>query len=106
MAQNISVAVTLIPRNSLEALRLQYKEAVVQQSTDLGAKRANQVRLKNNQSQRQMLARRSSVEEQLRQRLGTRVNLNQKTKGGTLTIYYYSAEELDTLLDLMLSESD
>jgi ParB family chromosome partitioning protein len=47
-----------------------------------------------------------AVEEQLRQRLGTRVNLNQKTKGGTLTIYYYSAEELDTLLDLILSESD
>lgn len=47
-----------------------------------------------------------AIEEQLRQRLGTRVSLSQKSKGGTLTIYYYSAEELDTILDLILSESD
>lgn len=47
-----------------------------------------------------------AIEEQLRQRLGTRVNLYQKSKGGTLTIYYYSAEELDTILDLILSESE
>jgi ParB family chromosome partitioning protein len=47
-----------------------------------------------------------AIEEQLRQRLGTRVNLSQKSKGGTLTIYYYSTEELDTILDLILSESD
>ena len=45
-----------------------------------------------------------ALEEQLRQRLGTRVTLNQRNKGGTLTIHYYSAEELNTILDLIISD--
>jgi len=45
-----------------------------------------------------------ALEEQLRQRLGTKVSLNQRSKGGTLTIHYYSAEELDTLLEMILGE--
>lgn len=42
------------------------------------------------------------LEEQLRQRLGTKVTLNQKRKGGTLTIHYYSTEELESLLEIIL----
>lgn len=45
-----------------------------------------------------------ALEEQLRQRLGTRVTLNQRSKGGTLTIHYYSAEELNTILDLIMRD--
>lgn len=45
-----------------------------------------------------------ALEEQLRQRLGTRVTLNQRKKGGTLTIHFYSAEELNTILDLIMSD--
>jgi ParB family chromosome partitioning protein len=45
-----------------------------------------------------------ALEEQLRQRLGTKVSLNQKSKGGTLTIHYYSAEELDALIALILGD--
>ncbi len=44
------------------------------------------------------------LEEQLRQRLSTKVTLNQRAKGGTLTIHYYSAEELDSLLEMILGE--
>lgn len=47
-----------------------------------------------------------ALEERLRQHLGTRVTLNQKRKGGTLTIHYYSEEELNALLALILGESD
>ncbi len=47
-----------------------------------------------------------ALEEQLRQRLGTRVTLNQRTKGGTLTIHYYSMEELNTILDQILQDSN
>ena len=47
-----------------------------------------------------------ALEESLRQHLGTRVTLNQKRKGGTLTIHYYSAEELDTILNLIMGETD
>jgi len=47
-----------------------------------------------------------ALEESLRQHLGTRVTLNQKRKGGTITIHYYSAEELDTILNLIMGEID
>ena len=47
-----------------------------------------------------------ALEERLRQHLGTRVTLNQRGKGGTLTFHYYSDEELDTLLNLIMGETD
>ena len=47
-----------------------------------------------------------ALEERLRQHLGTRVTLNQRRKGGTLTFHYYSDEELDTLLNLIMGETD
>ena len=44
-----------------------------------------------------------SLEENLRTSLGTRVNLRTTSKGGTITIHYYSQEELDALLARLLS---
>lgn len=41
----------------------------------------------------------SDVEKQLFKSLGTKVNLKYSKKGGTITIYYYSDEELDTLIE-------
>ncbi|HEX2980362.1 MAG TPA: ParB/RepB/Spo0J family partition protein [Anaerolineaceae bacterium] len=43
-----------------------------------------------------------ALEEQLRTRLGTRVTLHHSDRGGTLTIHYYSDEELDTLIAQLL----
>lgn len=45
------------------------------------------------------------LEEQLRTRLGTKVSLNHKRKGGTLVIHYYSDEELNTLAEKLLGDS-
>lgn len=45
-----------------------------------------------------------ALEERLRQRLGTRVKLNHRKKGGTIVIHYYSNEELDALISLILGE--
>ena len=39
-----------------------------------------------------------ALEEQLRNQLGTKVTLRHSHKGGSITIHYYSDEELDTLL--------
>jgi len=39
------------------------------------------------------------VEKRLQRSLGTKVALKHGKKGGTVTIYYYSDEELDALLD-------
>lgn len=44
------------------------------------------------------------LEQRLRDSLGTKVILRHGTKGGSLTIHYYSDEELDTLLGRLLNE--
>ena len=45
------------------------------------------------------------LEERLRSSLGTKVNLKHGRKGGTITIHYYSNEELDNLLQRFLDEN-
>ena len=44
------------------------------------------------------------LETRLRSFFGTKVNLNNGKKGGSLVIYYYSDEELNTILDKILPE--
>lgn len=39
------------------------------------------------------------LEDRLREKLGTRVNLHRGKKGGTITIHYYSDEELTSLIE-------
>jgi ParB family chromosome partitioning protein len=48
----------------------------------------------------------SYLEERLRERLGTRVNLHPRKKGGTLVIHYYSDEELDALILRILGQAE
>jgi len=45
-----------------------------------------------------------ALESRLRNYFGTKVNLNSGKKGGSVVIYYYSDEELNTILDKILSE--
>ena len=42
------------------------------------------------------------IEDRLRTRLGTRVKVNQYRKGGTVVIHYFSPEELDSILAILL----
>lgn len=42
------------------------------------------------------------MEERLQDKLGTRVNLRHGKKGGTITIHYFSDEELSSLIKLLL----
>ncbi len=44
------------------------------------------------------------LESRLRNFFGTKVNLNNRKKGGSLVIYYYSDEELNLILDKILPE--
>ncbi len=44
----------------------------------------------------------SDIEKRLRNSLGTKVAVKHGKKGGTVTIYYYSDEELDALLDKLV----
>jgi len=45
-----------------------------------------------------------AIEEVLRTHLGTKVKVNQRKKGGSIVIHYYSSEELNSILDLLLGE--
>jgi ParB family chromosome partitioning protein len=46
----------------------------------------------------------AELEERLRSRLGTKVSLHHGKKGGSLTIHYYSDEELDAIIAMILQE--
>jgi ParB family chromosome partitioning protein len=45
-----------------------------------------------------------ALEQRLRDRLGTKVALNRRKKGGTLVIHFYSDEELNALVEQILGE--
>jgi ParB family chromosome partitioning protein len=45
-----------------------------------------------------------ALEERLQTKLGTKVNLRHGNKVGTITIHFYSNEELDSLVDLFFSD--
>lgn len=45
-----------------------------------------------------------ALENKLRSFFGTKVHLNKSGKGGSLVIYYYSEEELNTILEKFLTE--
>ena len=45
----------------------------------------------------------ADIEEQLRRALGTKVNLRRGRKGGTVVIHFYSEEELEALIDRLVS---
>ncbi len=45
------------------------------------------------------------LEERLQSALGTKVKMKHSEKGGSITIHYYSDEELDALLDKFLKDS-
>lgn len=78
-----------------EALNVRQVEALVRKMNQPG-------------TSRQKPAGRSTevlaLEGQISQSLNTRVSLLPKKKGGRLVIYYYSNEELDAILDRILSE--
>jgi ParB family chromosome partitioning protein len=46
----------------------------------------------------------AELEERLRSSLGTKVTLRSGQKGGTLTIHFYSEEELNALMDRLMKE--
>jgi len=46
----------------------------------------------------------SALEEQLRNSLGTRVTLRKGKKGGSLTIHFFSDEEMESLISQILKE--
>lgn len=72
----------------------------VRQTEELVRKLAGQKPIKANKPSRS--ADVNDVEKRLQNSLGTKVALKHGKKGGTVTIYYYSGEELDALLEKLI----
>ena len=72
----------------------------VRQTEQLARKLGGQVSVKAKKPGRNPNAR--DVEKRLQRSLGTKVSVKHGKKGGSVTIYYYSDEELDALLEKLL----
>jgi len=72
----------------------------VRQTEELVRKLAGQMPVKARKPSRNVEVR--DVERRLQHSLGTKVSVKHGRKGGTVTIYYYSNEELDSLLGKLL----
>ena len=60
---------------------------------DKPQKRGKRVRLRSAQVM--------ALEDELKRKLGTKVSLTERRKGGKITIEYYSNDELDRLLEIL-----
>lgn len=78
------------------------RELSVRQTETLVQKLAG--RLPRTRSKAIPLPEISALEERLRSRLGTKVRLTRRQRGGTLVIYFYSDEEFNSLLANLLNE--
>jgi ParB family chromosome partitioning protein len=79
------------------------KDLNVRQTEDLTRKLLGE-RLKEKLEKLPLPPEYLALEDRLRSHLGTKVNLNKGRKGGSITIHYYSDEELHALIGLILGE--
>jgi len=88
---------------SLERVRDQMQAAVMIVKKGLSVREAEALaaRLKNppKEKKTRLSHELKSVEEKLKKALGTKVSITAKSKGGRIVIEYYSAEELDRIID-------
>jgi ParB family chromosome partitioning protein len=88
---------------SLERVRDQMKATVMIVKKGLSVREAEALaaRLKNPPKEKKVRLSHElkSVEEKLKKALGTKVSITAKSKGGRIVIEYYSAEELDRIID-------
>lgn len=87
--------VVLLEKIISEGLNVRQTEAMVRKINQPGYRR-----VKPTTRSAEVMA----LEGQISQSLNTRVNLLPKKKGGRLVIFYYSDEELDAILDRILTE--
>ncbi|HET6363628.1 MAG: ParB/RepB/Spo0J family partition protein [Nitrospirota bacterium] len=90
---------------SLERVRDQMKATVMIVKKGLSVREAEALaaRLKNPPKEKKVRLSHElkSVEEKLKKALGTKVSITAKSKGGRIVIEYYSAEELDRIIDMI-----
>jgi len=88
---------------SLERVRDQMQAAVIIVKKGLSVREAEALaaRLKNppKEKRARLSHELKSVEEKLKKVLGTKVSITARSKGGRIVIEYYSAEELDRIID-------
>jgi ParB family chromosome partitioning protein len=86
-------------RDQIQAVNMIVKKGLsVRQAEELASSLKNPVKEKKPRQSSDM----KSVEEKLRKALGTKVSIAAKAKGGRIVIDYYSADELDRILDKII----
>jgi ParB family chromosome partitioning protein len=90
---------------SLERSRDQIQAAALIVKKGLSVREAESLasRLKNPPKERKIRQSQElkSVEEKLKKKLGTKVSISSRSRGGRIVIEYYSTEELDRILEMM-----
>jgi ParB family chromosome partitioning protein len=90
---------------SLERSRDQIHAAALIVKKGLSVREAESLaaRLKNPPKERKIRQSQElkSLEEKLKKKLGTKVSISSRSKGGRIVIEYYSVEELDRILEMM-----
>jgi ParB family chromosome partitioning protein len=90
---------------SLERSRDQIQAAALIVKKGLSVREAESLasRLKNPPKERKIRQSQElkSLEEKLKKKLGTKVSISSRSRGGRIVIEYYSTEELDRILEMM-----
>lgn len=83
-------------RDQMQAATLIVKKGLsVREAESLAARLKNPPKEKKTRQSQEL----KSLEERLKKSLGTKVSISSKSKGGRIIIEYYSAEELDRILE-------
>jgi ParB family chromosome partitioning protein len=76
----------------------------VRQAEELARKLKGVKATKDKKAEPSLTPELQEMQAQLRDYLGTKVNLKYSSKGGTVTMHYYSDEELNALVDKLLNQ--
>ncbi len=97
-------ALLALPTSQAQAAALQTilrRDLSVRQTEELARRLVGQRRMRRHGAGR--VAEETAVEAQLRQALGTKVQLRRGRRGGALVIHFYSDEELNALIERLLA---
>lgn len=99
-------ALLALPHEEMQLILLERiaKEGLSVRQTEEAARRllGRDTRQRRDRPLPQAIVDTKDLEERFRRALGTKVSLSRSQKGGRLTVYFYSDEELDRLYDLVV----
>jgi ParB family chromosome partitioning protein len=93
------------PQIMLDVYKTVVNNKLSVRQTEILVKELNQAQPPRRTNRKEMPVEVQEMEDQLRRYLGTRIKLRYGKDGGSLTIYYFSDEELNDMIAKILKES-